>query len=64
MTALIVLSIILALIGIFSLSQATVGVGLIALACLFGIYARIAQASAKTTQGSPQTSRQENDKQL
>jgi len=30
--------------GIFFLSDATMGVGLIGLACLFGIYARITQA--------------------
>ena len=45
MRVLIVLSVVVALIGVFSLSEATVGVGLVALACLLGIFARIAQAS-------------------
>lgn len=42
---LVVLAILLALIGFFSLSQATTGVGILACACLFAIFARIAQAS-------------------
>lgn len=42
---LIAAALIVAVIGIFSLSQATMGAGLIALACLFGILGRIAQAS-------------------
>lgn len=43
-TVLIVISAIAGVIGIFTLSQATAGVGGIAVACLFGIYARIYQA--------------------
>lgn len=33
--------------GVMTLSNATLGVGAIATACLFGIFARIAQASAQ-----------------
>lgn len=40
------LSIISLVFGIFSLSQATLGVGLIGVACLFGIFARLYQAKS------------------
>lgn len=43
---LIVLSILALVGGLASLSQATLGVGLVAVACLFAIHARIAQAEA------------------
>ncbi len=43
---LIVVAGLLTLSGVASLTQATQGVGLIALACFFGIIARIAQASS------------------
>ena len=42
---LILLAILLAGAGIFSISQATLGVGLLAVACFLGILARIAQAA-------------------
>ena len=42
---LIILALILAGAGIFSISQATLGVGLLACACFLGILARIAQAA-------------------
>jgi hypothetical protein len=45
MGALIVLAVILGALGLLFTSQATLGVGLIALACLIAILARIAQAS-------------------
>ena len=41
-----VLAVIAGAIGVFSLSQATTGVGVIALGCLFGILARLAQAES------------------
>lgn len=41
---LIVISVLVALVGAFNLSEATKGVGIIAIACLLAIYARIAQA--------------------
>lgn len=43
-TVLLVLSVIAAVFGLLSLSEATMGVGVLALACLLGIFARIAQA--------------------
>jgi hypothetical protein len=43
---LIVLAIGLAVTGIFGLGQASIGVGILAIACLVGILARIAQAEA------------------
>lgn len=46
---LIVVSLILAAIGLLFTSNATIGVGLIALACLSGILARIAQAAHHRT---------------
>lgn len=42
---LVVICLLSALVGLLSLSNATLGVGLIAAACLVGILARIAQAS-------------------
>lgn len=42
---LIICAICAGFVGIFLLSQATMGVGIIALGCLFGILARIVQAS-------------------
>lgn len=44
MTFLIVIATIAGLIGLFSLTKVTLGVGLIAFACLIAILARIAQA--------------------
>lgn len=38
------LAIVAGLVGLFFLSEATMGVGIMGLACLFGILARIAQA--------------------
>ena len=52
----IILSLLSAVIGVFSLSEATMGVGVICLACLIAIYARIAQAAAhddKLTKSQP-----------
>ena len=43
---LMILAIIAAIAGAMSLSQATLGVGTIALACFLGILARLAQAEA------------------
>ncbi|MBA4383460.1 MAG: hypothetical protein C0410_01870 [Anaerolinea sp.] len=40
-----IVSLIFGVIGFLNLSEATTGVGLIAIGCLFGIVARIAQAS-------------------
>ena len=45
--ALVVISILLALYGLFTLTQATMGAGLVAAACFFAILARIAQAQAQ-----------------
>ena len=46
MTALlVVISVILSIVGVFSLSQATMGVGVICLGVAFGIWARISQAA-------------------
>lgn len=42
----ILAAILAASVGIFLLSEATMGVGILALACFFGILARIAQADA------------------
>ena len=42
---LIILSLIAAAVGVFTLSEATFGVGILAVACLLAIYARLAQAS-------------------
>lgn len=44
-TLLVVLALVAAAIASLSLSQATVGVGIMAFACLLGILARVAQAS-------------------
>lgn len=44
-TALVVIAILAVAIGVLSLSQATMGVGIIAIGCFIGILARIAQAS-------------------
>ena len=44
-TALVVIAILAVAIGVLSLSQATMGVGVIAIGCFIGILARIAQAS-------------------
>jgi hypothetical protein len=43
---LLILALIIAGFGMMSLTQATMGVGILAIACLFAIFARIAQASA------------------
>jgi hypothetical protein len=50
MSILIVLAVLAAVAGLLQLSQATLGVGLIAMGCFFGILARIEQARA---QGKP-----------
>ncbi len=51
MTALlIILALLGAAVGIFTLTQATTGVGFLAVACFLGILARIAQASAHQTE--------------
>ena len=42
---LVVLSVLLAVVGAVSLSQATMGVGVICLGVAFGVWARIAQAA-------------------
>ena len=47
---LLALAIIAGIVGFFLLSQATMGVGVVALACLAGILARIAQAGAQHTE--------------
>ena len=47
--ALVTLAILLAAIGFVSFSEATRGVGLVALGCLAGILARIAQATQNHT---------------
>jgi hypothetical protein len=47
MVALIILAVLAALVGLVSLSQATLGVGLICGGCLLGVLARIAQAQAQ-----------------
>lgn len=57
MRMLIALGILFALAGLFTASQATLGVALIGLACFLGIMARIAQASAKSIAGSVHTAR-------
>ena len=44
---LVIVALLVAGIGLFMLTQATVGVGLIAGACLLAILARIAQASSQ-----------------
>ncbi len=46
MLILFIISIVLGLAGLLFLSEATTGVGLIGLACLFGIFARITQAAS------------------
>jgi len=43
---LIILALLVGAAGVLSLTKATLGVGLLALACLLAIFARIAQASA------------------
>ena len=48
--ALVCLSVVAMLGGLVSLSNATTGVGAICVACLFGIFARIAQAGAQHKQ--------------
>jgi hypothetical protein len=47
---LVILAILALVIGFFTLSQATMGVGILAAACLFGILARIAQAAQHQTE--------------
>lgn len=42
----------LAVFGVMSLSEATMGVGLIGLACFFGIVARLAQARTLATEAA------------
>ncbi|CAD7374577.1 hypothetical protein [Xanthomonas arboricola] len=44
-TALVVIAILAVAIGVLSLSQATMGVGVIAIGCFIGILASLAQAS-------------------
>ncbi|WP_158070188.1 hypothetical protein [Xanthomonas campestris] len=44
-TALVVIAILAVAIGVLSLSQATMGVGVIAIGCFIGILARLAQAA-------------------
>ncbi|WP_208588000.1 hypothetical protein [Xanthomonas fragariae] len=44
-TALVIISILAVAIGVLSLSQATMGVGVIAIGCFIAILARLAQAS-------------------
>lgn len=44
-TTLVVIAILAVAIGVLSLSQATMGVGVIAIGCFIGIFARLAQAS-------------------
>ena len=46
MFLLMVLSVISLIIGLAMLTNATIGVGVIAVSCLFAIFARIAQASS------------------
>ena len=46
MLILFIISIVLSLAGLLFLSEATTGIGLIELACLFGIFARITQAAS------------------
>lgn len=53
MFALIVFAIFFALIGLIELTSATTGVGLIGIACLFGILARIAQAGHRSQPEKP-----------
>jgi len=47
---LIVLAIGLAVTGIFGLGQASIGLGILVIACLVGILARIAQAETHQTE--------------
>lgn len=47
---LVILAILALVVGFFTLSQATLGVGLLAAACLFGILGRIAQAAQHQTE--------------
>lgn len=42
---LILFSLLFVVIGVFTMSEATAGVGLIAMACFFGILARMVQAN-------------------
>ena len=46
MKVLVILAVLAAVLGTFTLSQATLGVGIIGLGCLAGILARVAQAEA------------------
>jgi len=48
-TALVILALLVLGAGVLSLSQATLGVGLIGIACFLGIMARLAQAEAHTS---------------
>ena len=48
---LVVISILAVLVGFFMLSEATMGVGIIAVAVLFAAWARIAQAAAYESRG-------------
>lgn len=43
----IIIAVLLAIAGVVQLTGATVGVGLICIGCLFGIFARISQAHKK-----------------
>jgi hypothetical protein len=47
MIGLVIIAVVAGLAGAFSLTQATFGVGLICGGCLFGILARVAQASVQ-----------------
>ncbi len=49
-TLLVLVAFALALVGAATLTEATAGVGIVGLACLFGILARIAQASVHRDQ--------------
>jgi hypothetical protein len=53
MAALLVLAVLGGIVGFMFLSQATTGVGIIALACLIAIVARIAQAAEQHRSCSP-----------
>jgi hypothetical protein len=50
-TLLVILALLIAVGATASLTQATLGVGLVALACLLAIFARLAQASARVCHG-------------
>lgn len=46
---LVIVAILLTLVGLTQVNQATLGVGVMALACLCGILARVAQAKSQQT---------------